>query len=264
MRISSPGGGDEFAIILPRTEEKAANAICSRIRTLCAKSDDDSIKPSIALGCATKVTEGEEIQIILKEAEDRMYRQKLLDDRSVRSHIIASLKKTLFEKSFETEAHARRMMAIAERFGSHLGLTESEQADLNLLAIMHDMGKIAVPHRILMKVSPLNDEEWEEIRKHPEAGYRIAKSSHELAPIADYILSHHERWDGRGYPQGLKEREIPRLARIISIIDTYDVMTGGRIYERAVSHEAALEEIHRCAGSQFDPHLAKLFLSRMG
>jgi diguanylate cyclase (GGDEF)-like protein/PAS domain S-box-containing protein len=254
-------GGDEFIILLPKTSETTANLISSRILAACQEKDLEPIRPSIALGCATKVIEEVPIDLVIKEAEDRMYRRKLMDERSVRSAIIGSLKKTLFEKSIETETHVDRVVALAKLFGRHLKLSDSEQADLNLLSVMHDMGKIAVPRHILMKTEKLDPEEWEEITRHPETGYRIAKASPELSPIAELILGHHERWDGTGYPQGLKGKEVPRLCRIVSIIDSYDVMITGRIYAPPKTREEALAELEREAGRQFDPWLVKEFLS---
>ena len=256
-------GGDEFSILLPSTDQNGADKICERIRQRCEEQCDLSISPSIALGSAVKLSPDEDISNIMREAEDRMYRRKLLDDRSVRSDIITSLQNSMFEKSFETEEHTHRMLKIAVRFGKELKLPMNLQSDLELLALMHDMGKIAVPARILGKTEKLTDEDWEEIKRHPEAGYRIAKSSQKLAGIADLILAHHERWDGKGYPRGQSGEEIPELARIISIIDTYDVMTSGRIYKKGVSPETACREIENCAGTQFDPYFAEKFVIMM-
>jgi len=261
--VISRWGGDEFSIILPGTDLSSADRICERIKQKCEHPIDTKIIPSIALGSASKTNPEEDMTDVLREAEDRMYRQKLLDDRSVRSDVISSLKKSMFEKSYETEEHTQRMLKITERFGKSLKLPRNQQSDLNLLAIMHDMGKIAVPSRILGKTEKLTDDEWEEIKRHPEAGFRIAKSSQKLSGIADLILSHHERWDGKGYPRSIKEEEIPVLSRIISIIDTYDVMTNGRVYKRGVTPDAALEEIIRCSGSQFDPVFAGKFVHMM-
>jgi diguanylate cyclase (GGDEF)-like protein/PAS domain S-box-containing protein len=261
--VISRWGGDEFSIILPGTNQKTADRICNRIKKACERPENTSIIPSIALGSATKNNSAEEIKDVLKEAEDRMYRQKLLDNRSVRSDIITSLKNSMFEKSYETEEHTLRMLKITEVFGKALKLPLNLQSDLNLLAIMHDMGKIAVSSSILGKTAKLTAEEWEEIKRHPEAGYRIAQSSQELVSIADYILSHHERWDGSGYPRGLKALEIPELSRIISIVDSFDVMTQGRVYKAGTSFESAFNEIERCSGSQFDPDFAEKFIKMM-
>ncbi|MBI9102837.1 MAG: PAS domain S-box protein [Spirochaetales bacterium] len=256
-------GGDEFSIILPKTDQKTADKICDRIRNKCEKTTSTRITPSIALGSASKVDPDELTDGVLREAEDRMYRQKLLDDRSVRSDILSSLKKSMFEKSYETEEHTKRMLKICSMFGKALNLPSNLQSDLNLLAIMHDMGKIAVPVHILGKIGPLTNDEWSEIQKHPEAGYRISQSSQELSSIADYILAHHERWDGTGYPRKLKGKEIPELSRIISIVDSYDVMTNGRVYKAGIPSEDALCEIEKCAGTQFDPELSVQFIKIM-
>ncbi|MDP4092604.1 MAG: PAS domain S-box protein [Bacillota bacterium] len=254
-------GGDEFAIILPKTENSKAIEICSRVIDQCDIAEKDPIQPSIALGYATKYDGSVDIQQTLKEAENWMYRHKLLDNRSVRSTIISSLEKTLFEKSIETEEHAQRIRIISTKLGKAMGLSETELDELSLLSLLHDIGKIAISDSILTKPGPLTSEEWEEMKKHPEIGYRIAESSQDLAHIAEFILSHHERWDGTGYPRGLKGYEIPKLARIISIIDAYDVMTHIRPYKGIISHEDAVREIRRCQGKQFDPDISELFVN---
>ncbi len=253
-------GGDEFAVILPRTSNQAALDVCERIKRRCGQEPKEPLQPSIALGTSTKESLDQDINLILKDAEDLMYRHKLLEGKSVRNSLIASLEKTLFERSLETEEHAQRLLNIAAKLAAAMGLSASETDELKLLAILHDIGKIGVPDGILLKPGRLTPEEWREMQKHPEIGYRIAQSSPELSHIADLILSHHERWDGTGYPRGLKGDQIPKLARIISIIDTYDVMTHSRPYKEAVSHEEAVKEIIRCSGGQFDPEIAQVFV----
>ena len=134
---------------------------------------------------------------------------------------------------------------------------------MSLFAMLHDIGKVGINDAILQKPSALTDAEWLEMRKHPEIGFRIAQNNIDLAPISEYILAHHERWDGKGYPRGLKGEEIPILARILAVVDAFDAMTNERIYSKPRSHEAAAAEILRCAGSQFDPQIAQIFVSRV-
>ncbi|MFW6030358.1 MAG: HD domain-containing phosphohydrolase, partial [Halanaerobiales bacterium] len=251
-------GGDEFFVLLPGKEEQETNKICSEIKEKTYNINDTSVKLSISLGSISRKN-NEELSGLIKEAEDRMYRCKLLESKSYRSSLILSLKETLAEKSYESAGHVERMTSLAIKVGERMGLSGNELDDLRLLAMLHDMGKVAISDDILNKAGPLNDEEWEEIKKHPEAGYRIAQSSMELFQISPYILSHHERWDGGGYPLGKKGLEIPLLSRIIAVVDAYDVMTNGRPYKEAISHEEAMEELDRCAGNQFDPNVVRIF-----
>ena len=142
-------------------------------------------------------------------------------------------------------------------------MVEREINEISLLALLHDLGKVAIPESILRKPGPLSPEEWKIMSKHPEIGHRIALASPDLVAVADGILSHHERWDGEGYPRGLKQEEILLAARIITIVDSFEAMTGDRVYRKGMSVEQALVEIADCAGSQFDPQLAKEFLQMM-
>ncbi|NLK73005.1 MAG: PAS domain S-box protein [Clostridiales bacterium] len=253
-------GGDEFIVLLPKAEEFETDEICKRIQEECNKTTSHTIRLSIALGRATKYEKNEKHFNVIKMAEEMMYRQKLLESKSFRSSVIASLKKTLSERSNETEEHAERIAKVSAEIGKLIGLNESEIADLKLLSMLHDIGKIAVNDSILMKPGPLTEEEWKEMKKHSEIGYRIAQATPELSQYADYILSHHERWDGNGYPQKLKENEIPLLSRIVAIADAYDVMTNERAYSKAVTHKEAIKEIKKCAGTQFDPKIVEKFI----
>lgn len=129
-----------------------------------------------------------------------------------------------------------------------------------MFAILHDIGKIGVSDQILNKPGPLNEEELAQMRKHPEIGYRIAMSSPEFAPVADYILAHHERWDGNGYPNRMRGEDIPLLARILALADAYDAMTQDRVYRKALPRNVVLNEIRVNSGTQFDPYITSAFL----
>jgi diguanylate cyclase (GGDEF)-like protein/PAS domain S-box-containing protein len=254
-------GGDEFVMILPKTSKNKALSLCNQIQNRFLIMPQDPIQPSITFGASTKERMDSDIRLVLKDAEDIMYRRKLLEGKSVRSSLITSLEKTLYARSYETEEHAQRILSIALKVGREMGLSASELDELGLLAILHDIGKIGIPDHILTKPDRLNEEEWREMKKHPEIGYRIAQSTPELSHVADLILSHHERWDGNGYPIGCKGNNIPKLARIITIIDSYDVMTHSRPYKDAMTVTEAINEIHKCAGSQFDPDIADIFIN---
>lgn len=257
-------GGDEFTILLPNTDNNQANIIIMEIEKEILKMElvggDSTFIISIALGCATKVHKDESVEDVINRADDYMYKKKLLEKDSLHSSLLKSIKKTLEEKSHETEAHATRLIVLSKELGKVLNLAKDKLYELELLSNLHDIGKIGISNHILNKKGPLTDEEWIEMKKHPEIGYRIAQSTTELGGIAKYILCHHERWDGNGYPRGLKEDEIPLLSRIISVVDSYDAMTDNRVYRKGISKEAALEEIERCAGTQFDPKIARLFI----
>lgn len=257
-------GGDEFVIILPSSDAEVAERVIRSIRENCNKADFYPIKPSISLGFSVKYNKEQAINDVVKEADDYMYKRKLLESKSTRSSIIDSLQKTLEETTFETREHAKRLENLSLRLGKELKLPENNLDDLLLLAMLHDIGKIAIPTEIITKPGKLSKKEWDIIKRHPEIGYQIASSSPELRGIAQLILSHHERWDGEGYPQRLKGEEIPLLARIIAIVDSFDAMTQDRSYHKGVTEEEALEEIKRCAGTQFDPYIVEKFIKMMG
>ncbi len=254
-------GGDEFVILMPHTCKTKAMKVMEAIKQNCSMCCNEMIQPTIGLGLATKEMFDESIYKVLKKAEERMYRNKLMESKSARSALISSLKKTLWERSHETEEHGKRLEEMAMKMGHLLGMSTSEQDELSLLAVLHDIGKVGIPDDILLKPGPLSSEQWQVMKKHTEIGCRIAQSSPELFSISEGILTHHERWDGNGYPQGLKEEAIPLIARIVAIVDAYDVMTHDRIYKKAISHTEALKEIKQCAGNQFDSRLVKVFIN---
>lgn len=257
-------GGDEFAILLPHTNCEETQSIIECIYAKCKEYENEINKDllflSISLGAATKTEEYESFDCIIKKAEDNMYRRKLLEHKSFHNSIISSIRTTLFEKSHETEEHAARLIALSLKLGKSLGLKEEQLSELALLSTLHDIGKISIDDKILTKTGKLTEKEWDEIKKHPAIGYRIAMASPELAHISDYILCHHERWDGNGYPQGISGENIPLLSRILSVIDAYDAMTNDRSYRKGMSVEDAIIEIEKNAGTQFDPDIAELFI----
>ncbi|MFO7941256.1 MAG: PAS domain S-box protein [Bacillota bacterium] len=261
--VAARWGGDEFIVILPQTDRETAESICDRLRGAFDESRIAGVELSVALGAATKEDLAEEVESILRLAEERMYRSKTRDGRSVRGSILESLQRSLRETGCETEEHSSRVGQLSLAVAERVGIREEEREELVLLADLHDIGKIALPPNLLAKPGPLGEEEWRTVKNHPVVGYRIAQSSPDLWPIAEAILTHHEWWDGSGYPRGLSGREIPLNARILAIADAYDVMVSDRPYSKPSSHSEAAAEIRRAAGTQFDPELVEAFLSAM-
>lgn len=262
--IPARTGGGDFKILMPKTDFETAFSVLKEIQKACdvhnAKLSNEAYFINISMGFATKTDAEESFDSVMKIAENYMYQRKLLENKSSRSSIIASITATMYAKSQETEEHCGRLVEISKMIGEALKLSERELDELALLAKLHDIGKVGIPERILLNPGKLSEAEWAEMKKHPEVGYRIALAAPELEPIAEYILYHQEHWDGKGYPKNLAGEKIPLLSRIIAIADAYDAMTQDRVYRKAITHEAALEEIKKNAGTQFDPQIAMLFI----
>lgn len=256
-------GGDEFAMILPGVSSEEVGAYGDEIRRLLEEynatrtSSDEHI--SISVGYAGRENTVQTLDYLEKEALDVMRRRKLFERKSRNNAVLASIMSTLDARSQETEEHSRRLADISESIAGRMGLPSHQKDQLRLLSMIHDIGKIGINDAVLNKPGPLTDEEWEQMRQHPRIGYRIALSVPELAGVADYILTHHERWDGQGYPFRLAEEQIPIVSRILAVADAYDAMTMDRVYRKAGSHDDAVEEIQRCSGSQFDPQVVEVF-----
>lgn len=256
-------GGDEFIILLPNAGEVQCEEIINKINNKCEEIEHEFIQLNIALGEAIKVTLEEDIYNCIKKVEEKVYRTKLLEKKSIKSSIINSLKKSLQEKSFETNEHTERVSKYAKAIGKKMNLKKDELDELMLTAQLHDIGKIGIDEQILMKPGKLTIDEFEIMKTHAEKGYRIINASSDLDTIAKYVLGHHEKWDGSGYPLGLKGVEIPLISRIINVVDSYDVMTNNRPYKKAMAQKEALHELERCSGTQFDPKIVNIFKEYM-
>ena len=260
-------GGDEFGILMPKTDNAAALDILGKIQTALnefdANAHRDKFMHSVSLGFATKSAIDEDASQISRIAEEYMYQRKLLEHGSSHSAIVSSIKATMSENSHETAEHAERLAILSKGIAIGLNLSQTDRDRLELLATLHDIGKVGISEHVLTKRGKLSEDEWIEMKRHPEIGYRIAISTPDLLPIAESILYHHEWWDGRGYPQGLSGENIPLLSRILSIVDAYDAMTQDRPYRNAMSHEEAITEIGKCAGTQFDPQIAQIMIKNL-
>lgn len=248
-------------VLMPDTSEQAAEDVFQRISRILNHDRTFYFRLSFEYGVASKPTKSADMQLIVSQAQASMLRNKIIHDEEVHKSIIDSLREALRLSSFETEQHSFRVSDLAEKIAEKLKLPEEEINNLKLLASFHDIGKMAVPEKVLNKPSSLTEEELKIIQLHVISGYKIANASEELAPIARGILCHHERWDGNGYPNGYEGSEIPFLARIVSVADSFDVMTHDRPYKKAMSVESAIEEIKANSGKQFDPAVVAAFLT---
>lgn len=258
-------GGDEFAILLPDSTPATVQAACLRIRESVERYNQGKpeLPLSISVGYAVAedacITAGE----LFKKADNNMYQEKIRRSRRSRSDMKQALVKALEKRDFINTGHAERMERMIISMAMLLKLPTRTLEELCLLAQFHDIGKVGIVDNVLFKTDRLNQEEMAEMRRHSEIGHRIAQSIPELMPIGDYILKHHEWWNGQGYPLGLVGKEIPLESRILSIVDAYDAMTNDRPYRQKISSFQALEEISSKASSQFDPELVKCFVETM-
>lgn len=198
----------------------------------------------------------------IKKYELTVDRTQILKDLSELFYkTIKSIAAALDAKDKYTHGHSMRVTLYSLALAKALNLNDELLEEIETAGLLHDIGKIAIPEKILLKQGKLTDEEYEVIKSHPELGEKLVNGIEKLKLISNWLKSHHERYDGKGYPDGLKGEEIPISSRIIAIADTYDAMTSDRSYRAALSHQVAMDEVQRCSGSQFDPKLAELFIS---
>lgn len=260
-------GGGSFSILMPNTSFEEAVQFESELRSAIDCYNRVQTKAlyaiSVTIGHSTKYSSTQKMYEVRKKAKEQLTRRKMLNQNSSHSAVVSSIMAALYAKSQETEEHGQRLGQLCLMIGKELGLPQRDLEDLQLLSKLHDIGKIGIDDRILNKPGKLNEEEWIEMKQHPEIGYSIAMTTPQLADIAEYILTHHERWDGKGYPRGLQGEEIPLVSRILSIADAFDAMVSERVYQKAKTVEEALIEIEENAGTQFDPQIAMSFVNLM-
>ena len=229
----------------------------------CMERVKENFSGKIQYAVSLFTKESTDIVQTISAASQAMRAKKLLDRESIHSEMLTSLIRALQECDSDTEHHVRRTQMMGEKLGKRIELTDVQQSNLSLLCLLHDIGKIGIPLEILNKPGNLSEEEWTILRSHTRKGYDIANSNTELKGIAEDILHHHERWDGKGYPDGLSGESIPLLSRVIAVVDAYDAMINNRSYRQAMSVPKAMEELKRCAGSQFDPYIVSEFLQSL-
>jgi diguanylate cyclase (GGDEF)-like protein/putative nucleotidyltransferase with HDIG domain len=280
-------GGDEFALLLPGYDEhEAMTAAASVVERISALQVDQIGTVTVSAGVATAPVHAGERDELIRLADSalywakeygknriRGYRPDVIElaelkrlasgpDRAARFRAAASLARAVDARDVYTGSHSQRVAELAARTARRLGLPEEEVELTRLAASLHDLGKLAIPEEILRKPGPLTEPERIVLERHPQIGFRMLESLG-VDPVADWVLHHHERWDGSGYPDGLPGEQIPLGARIIFVADAYDAMTSERIYRRRVSSEQAVAELQRCAGSQFDPEIVDAFAAEL-
>ncbi|MEI6578045.1 MAG: HD domain-containing phosphohydrolase [Eubacteriales bacterium] len=256
-------GGDEFVILLPSTDAKHADIIINRINAKIAKENINNIVLSLSVGFATKDDKSGTMYEVFMKAEDAMYRHKLSESSSMRRKTIDLIMASLYEKNKREMLHSKRVSELCRDIATQTGCTAAEVKQIELAGLMHDIGKIGISESVLNKQGKLEKKESVEMERHSEIGYRILGAVSEFSGLADCVLEHHERWDGKGYPKGLTGEEISLPARIIAVADSYDAMTADRSYRNAVSEDEAANEIRKCSGAQFDPRIAKIFVEKI-
>ncbi|EKQ56605.1 MULTISPECIES: HD domain-containing phosphohydrolase [unclassified Clostridium] len=256
-------GGDEFVILLSNTDASETEQIIKKINNIAKQEKVQNIDISISFGYETKRNMNEDIKEVFKKAEDYMYKRKLFESSCMRGKTVNTIMNTLNEKNEREEQHSVRVSDLCKSMGENLGFSEKNVYDLKTAGLLHDIGKIALDENILNKPGKLSDDEFEEIKRHPEIGYRILNTVNEMSEIAEYVLLHHEMWNGDGYPKGLKGENIPIESRIIAIVEAYDAMTSERSYHNAITEKYAAEELQRNAGIQFDPELVNVFINKV-
>jgi diguanylate cyclase (GGDEF)-like protein/PAS domain S-box-containing protein len=252
-------GGDEFIILLPKTDRYSVRKIMTRIRSGFSKAKVAAIKCSISIGADTKTSPDQPIEEIIANAEDEMYKDKTLNRKMINADIIDNIIDTLRLKSPGEKQHAENVSELCGDIGAALNLPDMEISKLKMIGYLHDIGKIVLDNDILLERS-LDEDDLEKMRQHPIVGYRILNLFDDTVDLAEAVYSHHERWDGKGYPRGLKGEEIPLASRIVSIAEVYEKVLRREGIGSHNSKERALHVIIEGAGKQFDPKLVETFI----
>ena len=253
-------GGDEFLMVFPNTDENEAEYLVDKLYELVSAEKLENIVISISAGLQVRTDVSQSIRDTLIKAENHMFRKKIVESQSMRNQTVNIIMQTLSEKNEREKRHSGEVAKWAKEIGVSMGLSVQKVKEIELAGLLHDIGKIAIKEDILNKPGKLTEEEYDEIKRHPESGYHILKSVDEYSSLAQCVLEHHERFDGKGYPKGIKGSQISLIARIISVADAFEAMIAQRPYRKSLTEEMAIEEIKKNANTQFDPEVVTAFL----
>lgn len=258
-------GGDEFVLLLPKTDGEKAAQLAERICEKLTCQQVQAIRCSISLGWATKEDAAQEIMQVLGSAEANMYAKKALDRTGTLNRDLNMLMDALFGKSERERQHAQRMQLVCRQLGESLGLPASDLDKLGDAGYLHDIGKVVVGTELLEADRDLDQLEGYDMRMHPAIGYRILSSFDTTLELAEAVLAHHENWDGSGYPKGLRGERIPLLARILAVVEAYDYLLHNfDAPKESERRAAALAELRLYTGKKFDPRITEAFLHMLG
>ncbi len=253
-------GGDEFAVMCPNTSKEMAEYDIQNVLEKFNLEKVGNITLSVAYGISVKTSQSETFDEVLTKAEDDMYMNKISSSLSFSNKIIDSLLNTLYDREHIAEEHSTSVSKYSRKLAIALDLSPKKINDISMIARVHDIGKLGLSDELLNKKGKLTDEEYDLVKSHSEKGYKIIKSLSGMDLLATHVLHHHERWDGFGYPSGLKGDEISVEARIISICDAFDAMTNQRDYKEKLTFEEAIKELKKERGKQFDPAMTDVFI----
>lgn len=290
--ICSRYGGEEFLLMLPETDVDAAGRVADRIVQAIAAGDlvlpsGRTVPLSVSIGVASFPADGDDRESLIAAADDALYTAKesgrnrahryreaarlaasesevlktLLEDPTVSA--VKHLAAAVDAKSVYTRGHSSEVTQSAMAFAEHLALTNEQKDGLRIAGLLHNLGNASVPDRILAKPGPLTEEERKVIQAHPGLAELLGREAPRFRGVAQAILYHHERWDGHGYPRGLRGEEIPRLARILGLVEAYHAMTSPRPYRRRLTRDEAIRELRAGSGTQFDPSLVERFIESL-
>ncbi len=256
-------GGDEFSILLPKTGLTEAWQIVARIQEEFSKERIKAVKGSISMGAAVKTGMEENIREAVDKAEEEMYLNKVTEHSEVMKGTLHTIVQMLHDNSPREKEHAIRVSQLCQTFGKRLNMPENEVKTLVDAGFLHDIGKVVLDNKLLENHYTLSAQEWNEIKRHPVVGYRILNAFDDMLDLAQIVLAHQERWDGTGYPKGLKGEEIPKASRIIALAESYERRRSGAENRAPAGKEEALEAIRQNRGKHFDPALTDLFVEMM-